>query len=758
MGGERPAHEPNMEIASQWWPEIENVWTPIGWKDHPLRFNVLYNGVLIGEPVRQRAWGQGVQLTFIPSTNGELPPARANTAPYALAKKDGGVGVQGWNDGATPVLWTEWRTNGLKLRTEIFGHVPGGGAVRSGREPLFAWVRLRILELETTRQGESSCFLVQINRPHVDTRMERDRNLVTRPAKAAYPLLLTLESSERGALLVEPDGKIRLGVALPAKNSVKFLSRGDDGGKFLHLETPRRKGAHADLLVPLLSQERAVFEQELKPGFDKALAQSDRFWAQGQASKARVETPEPLVNQAFRLSPKFAEVIAEVNPANGQYSLLSGSWHYEKLWTTPTSMNLTMILDLLGYHAEVEKYLEIFKAQQGTVRPPGGRYQLHAGYLSTPKTLTSIDWLSDHGAILHAICHHGLITGSQRFIEDWTPAILKACEFIRDARAMTGHGGVEGIMPSAVPTDAGVPLQAVWNDGWTYKGLVSAVRLLERSRHPRAEEFARLARDYKARFTQALREAAQRTSLWTDAQGGKHHFVPTALPGGGDLAHPFYLDTGPLFLVYSGLMEADDELMRAALLYFREGPNTHTYNLNGNWDQPICLRHELSSCEPCYSWNVYHSHQTGDRLRYLEGMYSLFAGALSRHTSIGCEHRGGIGGTLFSSCLPLDLARLAVIDDELNPEELHLLRLAPRAWLKADHQTKFERMPTEFGPVTLRFQLRKQGRQLAVVFKAKFREPPKKILLHVPPLESLREVVVNGQFMKAASGDVLSLR
>jgi hypothetical protein len=421
-------------------------------------------------------------------------------------------------------------------------------------------------------------------------------------------------------------------------------------------------------------------------------------------------------------------------------------------------MNLTMILDLLGYHAEVEKYLEIFKVNQGTVRPPGGHYKQHPGYLSTPKTLTSIDWLTDHGAILHAICHHGLITGDAKFLADWTPTILKACEFIRDARAITGHGGVEGLMPSAVPTDAGVQLQAVWSDGWSYKGLASAVRLLQRSGHPRAPEFAALARDYKATFVQALREAAKHTPEWTDAEGRQQHLVPTAVPGGGDLAFPFYLDTGPLFLVYAGLMDADDPLMRSALRYFREGPNARTYNLKGNWDQPVCLHHEISSCEPCYSWNVFHSHQTGDRSRYLEGMYSLFAGALSRHTSIGCEHRGGVGGTLFSSCLPLDLARLAVIDDELNPSELHLLRLTPLAWLSLDCPTRFERMPTQFGPVTVRFQLRQQGRQLAVAFEHKFREPPDKVFLHVPPLAGLQEVTVNGRHLNARAGEVLLLK
>ena len=185
---------------------------------------------------------------------------------------------------------------------------------------------------------------------------------------------------------------------------------------------------------------------------------------------------------------------------------------------------------------------------------------------------------------------------------------------------------------------------------------------------------------------------------WTDDDGRTHRFVPTALPAGGDINHPFYLDAGPLFLVYSGLMTADDDLMRSALHYFRTGPNTHTYDLNGAWHQSVSLHRELSSCEPCYSWNVFHAWQSGDRPKFLEGMYSLLTGSLSRRTSIGCEHRGGVSGTLFSVPLPIELARLSVIDDQLEPDRLHLLRLVPLAWLRADRPTRFERIPTEFGP------------------------------------------------------------
>ena len=70
-----PAHpvmaEPNMETALGWWSELPNKWTPVGWKDHLFRFNVLFNGTIMAQPDlnrRTEAWkGQGVQLEFLPS-------------------------------------------------------------------------------------------------------------------------------------------------------------------------------------------------------------------------------------------------------------------------------------------------------------------------------------------------------------------------------------------------------------------------------------------------------------------------------------------------------------------------------------------------------------------------------------------------------------------------------------------------------------------------------------------------------------------
>ena len=294
--------------------------------------------------------------------------------------------------------------------------------------------------------------------------------------------------------------------------------------------------------------------------------------------------------------------------------------------------------------------------------------------------------------------------------------------------------------------DRGTKIQAVWTDGWNYKGLSTAVKLLERINHSRAAEFAAEARAYREAFTKALREKAATMPTWKDARGRTHHLVPASLSGETkeETRHAFYLDAGPLFLVFAGLLDAGDELMQSALLWFREGPPTKVYRYDSNCWQVPSLVHEMSSCEPCYSWNLFHSHQAGDRARFIEGIYSLIAGAMSRQTFTMCETRGGITG--LTPCLPaLYAVRLAVLDDLAAPHELHLLRLAPLAWLRKDRKLVFRNVPTTFGPVSLSGKLDQTGSGLELTYAAKFRKTPRQVVLHVPPVKGLEKITLNGK-------------
>jgi hypothetical protein len=249
---------------------------------------------------------------------------------------------------------------------------------------------------------------------------------------------------------------------------------------------------------------------------------------------------------------------------------------------------------------------------------------------------------------------------------------------------------------------------------------------------------------YRTVFQKVLRERWQSSPTWQDDAELQHHLVPTAVAGEtpDEIRHAFYLDTGPLFLVFAGLLDADDPMSVETLAWFRSGPPTKLYRLDGNCFQTPSLRHEISSCEPCYSWNVFHAWQLGDRRHFLEGMYSLLAGAVSRKTFTVCETRGGVTG-LTPALTSVYLARLAVIDEQIVPGELHLLRLMPRAWITSHRAARFLGIPTEFGPLDLEVRLNEGTDELRVQFRPHYRLEPKRVVLHVPPVAGLKTIRIN---------------
>ena len=703
-------------------------------------------------PHAKRWLGQSFQLTFLPAADGMPVPLPSHQT--QLWRVDGGHGLQGWDtEHATPVLWTEWRLNaGIIIRQEIFSHVPGAADIKTGIEPHYAWIRLRVThvnELRGPKQQSVSVQLTQVYFKHAETYKNEDGITIdVVPVLAPYPKTLRAQE-QTGLRILEPDDKVRL-VVLPHETGKVTFFEASPGNRIyaLKIQLNAVVGDHIDFLVPMLPAESADIQAEQTLGLENALAECNRYWAKIPEGAARIHVPEERLNRVFAQSIKFADIIAERDYENGDYTYLTGSWGYDNLWSTPSSMTGHMFLSLLGYHESVARHIELFRKHQGSVKPPGPSYELHPGYFSTPRTLTAFDWLTDHGAILLEVSTHALLSGDAQFISEWTPAILKACDFIQDSCKRTDHDGVPGLLPPAVATDDLIPTQTVYALAWNYKGLCSAVRLLKSIHHPRATEFDQFAARYKETFVTGFRERSANAPEWTDATGRKHRKPPTTLSSRPMPYHSFsdafYLDGGPMVAVWAGLMDAGDELMRDCVQFFREGPDTLLYGVNSNPLSRPVLIHEISSCEPCYSWNIVHSWQLNDRPRFLEGVYSLFGGAMSQQTYSACEHRHGIQTCQCPTYFGFYLARLSVIDDEIAGGELHLLRLCPLAWLKPDQDTVFERMPTLFGEANLRFRLTDGGKTLAVSFSGKWRSSPPRVVLHAPPMP-LERITVNGK-------------
>ena len=767
-------NEPDFKTACGWWPEIPNKWTPVGWRDHMHCFQMMWNGSIIAAPCvtgtpRWQQWGEEPRMHINIMPGQHVDPPNEWSVNAGSRRVDDGMVVQGWQPEGSPVLWSEWAADGVTIRSEVFAHLEGGARVKTGREHLFAWIRLRIHDLcETLPLPKEYGVHLFLESP-CNYSMMSYRNFIVFPGFHAYSQELSAEpvtDPVRGCRVTQADGRLRLAVAPSAQcREIAFFPPDAPDKKMnlgcspitchrLFVKMPLRRNAHVDVLFPLRPCETATFERELALGYDAALRDTKRFWKQELATGTRFITPEPDVNEVLRHVPRFSLNLSETNPATGKVCKVVGTSVYRDLWTTPMALDLSMMMDLLGLPGAVRPYLEILKEEQGTVVPPGEGYALHPGYYATPLAYKSVDWLSDNGAVLWTISRHALLTGDEAFAREYVDSIVKSCDWIKENRARTDHAGYKGVLPPAVATDKMTRIQAAWSIGWNYLGLCAAVQVLERLQHPRAAEFAAEAKAYREGYVKALRHKCKSMPTWKDTKGRKRRFVPTALSGDEpeESIHGFYLDGGPLFHVFSGLLPANDPLMKDCLAWFREGPQHRLYRRDSNcWQVPV-LDHELSSCEPCYSWNVFHSWQLGDRAKFLEGMYSAFAGGLSQQTRIASETRGGISGTVFTQAI--GMARLAVIDDMLKPDELHLLRLAPLAWLKPGDEGTYEQMPTIYGPVTLRTKVAKDGKALEVTYQAKFRIAPKKVILHVPPMPGLKTVKVNGKKVTPKAGKV----
>lgn len=770
--------EPNVERARNWWLPQRNVWTPVGWKGHLFRFNCVYNGALIcdpswvmaAKPNTQPYHGKNFQTTVVmPQRGGGFRDFPASVR--EVWDDDLGYGSQGWQeDSDTPVLWTEHkRHEGLIIRQSVFAHVPGNAPVQTATEPIYAWTRFEVVYVSPLSAPQDFTFQLWLSgsymKPAGPYQQENGVPLTAFPETAPIAGGLTMQRvwNPTGKPITVPindaEGKVRLMVTTADQGAIAMTENPKAKGVYdLRLSLPVKVGAFVDVLIPMLPQPLADAKAEAAIGRDQALAQSQGYWKENAATIATIDTPENYVNQVVRRGPQLAQVVAEKSPDTGLFTFLSGSYAYDVLWSTPTSMVSHMFMDRLGYHDVVEQHIEIYKVTQGQRTPPGAVFAggSYPGYLSTPKTLQAIDWMSDHGAILEILATHALLSNRQAFIDKWLDPIVLACEYIVQACALTNHSGVKGLMPPGHSTDEGVETQGFISQCFTYKGLASAVELLQRVKHPRAAEFVAFADTFRATFVQAVRDLADRSQKWTDADGKQWPVLKPQFAGDGVWDAFTMLDTGALMSVWAGLMPASDPLMKSFVEFFRVGPHQKLFDVvHHNALYPAVLDHEQSSSEPCYSWNMFHNWQLGDRAHYIEGLYGLLTGGLSQDTYVSSEHRNAIYGNLFSHPIVTWSLIHAVIDDSLVPDQLQLLRLCPLEWLSSSHLTRFEKIPTKYGPVTLRMKLSNDRRTLKVDVEGDWHHKPRRVVVETPPLPDLKWITVNGSKYRAGKRIVL---
>ncbi len=752
------ACELNMKTALGWYPKMKNQFAPLGWKDNLFEFLVMWNGDIVAP-------------TKVPLKKG-LESYHHADAQFNFFWKVGDIFECGgdklhdnapvWQeylDGWKPAIITNKFVQGLEITEMAFVHSHKTGEPANGDENMFLWLNFSINKAVRILVPEDELTLyVQIHSHSLRTSMEAGRNSYNIPSAEPYAHQLLLQDY----FLMQDDGNARMAVVPDNKLDISYSPvwekkdwpvTSKNGVLKIKLRLTDGK-ADFGLIIPMLPLPKDELYSEMQIGCSAALQQSLQFWERAYAEGVSIQTSDKIIENTFRTNPWRMFVTAERNPVFKEYCINNGAFSYDALWPTPGCMSTVWGLDYMGYHKDADKYLEVYRNDQGNTSPPGNFYLPHSGFLSTPGNFEAIRWVNEHGAIIWAVAEHYLLTGDGPFLDKWMPSILKACEWIQVQRNNTAHPGVKGVLPPGTATDDKIHGQFIWNDGWMYKGLTSVVKALAAVNHPETEKWEREAQEYKKAFNAIYMETCKNAPVWIDDSGCPHPFLPTEISGKlwDRNRHAFYLDTGPLFLAFSGLVDIESEIYTAVLKWLREGPHVKYWRFDGCCSQLPVLHHEMSSCEPCYSWNMDINFLRNDRAHFIEGLFAQFAGARNTDLFSDVETRNGMFATNFTTPVTFRHFRNALVFE--NENVLEFLRMLPAAFVGPGNNLRIKGLPTYFGPMDILIDSDSSGNRTCVNIGMSLRTRPDKIRLYFPPQVLFRKIILNGETYNLNSGYV----
>ncbi|HCJ35107.1 MAG TPA: hypothetical protein DHV65_12535 [Ktedonobacter sp.] len=650
-GGGVPDHpliEPSYEEAVARWPDTRRPITFLGLKDHPDEFAVMWNGDLslktfVRTDTDRQVFGEktneSLQVSF---SIGEKPNFNNRDV------EDGSTQPSLAED-YLPITRVRLQKGDIVLQQEAFASdEKGRGSADAWSAPAFLRVRFTV---EAAGHGDSPIRLwAQMAKSHISYSMETRRNVRIEPVAPLYPRELRISDNSlldsRGLIVMSADRSPRFYPELPADLNSLALRETQLDRNLCEFTLRGSTGATLDLIFPFTPVSADRIAPLLRLSYEQVRQTIAEFWRGEIAHGMQVEVPEQPLNNLWRSSVPLAFITADAYP-NGDRVLKLSPHHYEASWPTPMAMQLQELMQR-GYLKEVAAYLEPFldATRRRPVPSTGSSFAPTSGFVSGPSGHVFISWVSDHGAVLWAASEYYLLTRDQKFLDHWISTMLAGVEWIAHERELTKlRGGVgAGLMPAGRATDDDKQANFVWSDAWVYRGLDAVCRVLKAINHKDASRWVRERDDYRATFERIFRDQIQRTIRWRNPSGEEIPFIPYELSQtSADHLHPFYLDTGPMFLGVAGLVDPRDETMTWAMKWLTEGPDST--RANPDWtdfsDRPS-LRYEMSSVEPCYSWNIYLRFLRNERLKFLEGFYSLAAGAVSRRFLGGVETRDGI--------------------------------------------------------------------------------------------------------------------
>jgi hypothetical protein len=685
-----------------------------------------------------------------------LPPPRYVNAdfhyyPIVLSAPNARVKARLISDGSGVNLrgaTRSWNDNGVPFTFRVGPDEFKFGTVRDRQgEPTLAEGFLPIAEIRYQHispiQSEGAVPLTQERPQRVPEIYALEAFASTEPALAENAVVFvkfSLAQGAAGTVTVTVDDKTPItfadGRLLDEKGEVLALV--DENWKWERSRlTAKITATKAATLALATKPLTAPVAGELKVDYAAQRAACAATWRKIIGGAMSLETPEPLVNHAWRHL-----LIQNFELINGDRMLYSAGNQYQQMYEAEGSDAATALM-LWGYEGDMRR-------------------------LAGPLLDFTRKGLEHHqaGFKLEDVCRYYWQTRDADTVRALRPRWEKEANLIIEHRT-----GAHGLFPAErYAGDISTPAQTVNANAKAWRALrdLGAV-LADLGETAAAERYAGIAREFRQTVLAAIAQSVHRDT--------QPPFVPSALfsnePAHDPILHSrigSYWNITIGYTIESGIF-GPGSAEEAWIPHYQEQhggifmgmirSGGDEFNFWTGWDR----------VNPLYGTRyTLDTLRRDDPERALVSFYGMLAQGFTRNTFIcgeGCSLPPVDAGGRIFYCPPnsaanghfLSMLRNLLVqdtdlDDDGRPETLRLLFATPRRWLADGQAIKLERAPTAFGLVSVAVQSHLGAGEVVADVTLPDRQTPAKTLLRIRVPDGWRVTAAESDGKKLAVDDV----
>lgn len=674
----------------------------LGWPDVAQEFYVLSNGALGVSSNAGAGTGHPPAQHFTVEIGVGEPPAFREQADRTV--------TQCLEDGYQLAVHTRWNAGDAQVRTTAFAYPLAGEEVRTGNEPLGAFVRLR-------RRSPSSAPLW----------------LRVRPEQwngPANPLTGLSGARVDGGRLVAGSRTV-----LAADSAGMEVVSATDAEVLVRLAP---ESEHADLVIPYVAVARSAVDDARALGFDAALARMKRYWNARLAQGATIQVPDPVVCLQYNTLYPRTLMCGDLD-VEGDHALKTSPIVYDAVWLHATAYGIEG-LARRGHFAEARQYLEAAFHWQGSQPSETGTFTTWKGFFTAPPRYTAALWLNFHGWMQWAAARYSLFSDDRAWLEDKLPALIDSLEWTASQRKLTMHESPDGSRPPSwgwLPpgrvTDASAGT-STFTDCINWMGFDELTRVLERVGHPRTAEFRAVADDYRRCILRGLRLATRGREPVRRNDGTYVPYVPGYLESHGHEETMWYagvVDGALEGILDSGIVPPGDPLEDWVLGNLEDNLFVIAPNLA---DEAYFLGHGCAYV------------RRDEARQAIYTFYSVLASHMARETLTTFEHRSWGAGRVYElSPWPMGyytrMLSGMLCDD--RGEGLIYGKATPEAWLAPGKEIRVDGLQTRFGPTSFHLCARSGGLSGTIDLPTRYPAPVARLRLRTAGI--ITAVTLNGQ-------------